>query len=592
MMRSLLCLLVLAGCASAPKPIVPINPRLQELLIFFEDGNEVVVRECPNYYNITKRSECVGIENRVNKDEFYKEVSKLVTLDEHDYYKVYSQEEFEALKQDWKLKEKFDEEREREFKARFGQIKTFITMFQPEFDSNTDLRLLEQTLAHAEKDLRTGKQNSTAINGINLYNRSLLKKVTVSNTFFPHGFSRSMYQFFLPVLKEFDPALTSTCGLEGSIEDRKKSCWRLRYAIDGTPWNLVSRFPDGTTVWLAPDQTQVPQPIMHKHPTEKDNWVIRNCHNILEIGAIEECNGSIITMVSSDEIRNAWYSKVGLTPWNFIVPYRANEKKAYWISDKLEADRRESREKYNQIKIERLRKYINEFQEFRGLKSNANEMEVALRFSLSDLNGGRERSRSVSKVNDFLSKTILLTLKDYQIYPYSFNPVQNKFIADLLFDLTPYARPACGLSGDIEFRIKSCSRSQLVDAHQWDLVTRTDAGTEVWRDPVTKFLWGTESTRKMGHMQAIEYCMDKRSLLERGNLGDRHWELPSLDDYRRADVHGIGTLFLDLNQMWNWTSTFKQNDKAVSVRFYQKDSRPNSTYEGLTSLNVRCVSKP
>lgn len=580
------------GCSSTPDPIVPINPKLQELLIFFESGNEVIVRECPNYYNITKRSDCVGIESKVDKELFYKELSTLITISDSDYYRVYSQEEFQATESDWKLKEKFNQERENEFRRRFGQIKTFISMFQPEFDSAADPRLIEQTLGRAESDLRTGKRDSAAINGINLYNRALLKKVTVSNTFYPHGFSKSMYQFFLPVLQKFDPALRTPCGLEGSLEERKRSCWRLKTAPDGSSWNMVSRYADGSTLWLKPDQTEVPQPIMHKHPTEKDSWVIRYCSNILQIADFSQCNGGIVATTTSTEIKNLWYNEMGLTHWDFVVPSRYNERKAYDISQSLEESRKVSRRKFNEIKVERLRKYINEFQQFRGLRSNTNEMEVALRFALTDLNQGRERSRNVIKANDFLSKTIQLSLADYQVYPYAFDSTQNKFITHLIYELTPDSKPSCGLTGDIATRIKSCSKKKVVDAHEWNLVTRTDIGTEVWQDPANHYLWGSQSHKKMGHAQALEYCMSGQSAYERGNLITLQWELPSIRDYRDADIHGIGTLFPELNHLWNWTSTFKSTDKAISVRFYQKDSRPSMTYSGLTSLHVRCISKP
>ncbi|MCM0604750.1 MAG: hypothetical protein KA715_01530 [Xanthomonadaceae bacterium] len=587
-----LLLVFISGCSSAEKAPVPINPKFQELLIFFEDGNEVVVRECPNYFNITKRRSCNGIENRVDKELFYKEISTQITIGVQDYFKSYSQDEFLATQQDWKLKEKLDAERERQFKERFNQIKVFISLFQSEFDTATDPRQIEQALAHAEKDLRSGNRASEAINGINLYNRSLLKKVTVSDTFYPHGFSRSMYQFFLPVLQKFDPALNSTCGLKGDIEDRKRDCWRLKTAPDGTLWNLTSRFKDGSTLWLRQDETQIPQPIMHKHPTDKDMWVIRNCKNIFELSGLEECEGDVVAMVSSSDIKNLWYNEIGLTSWDFVIPSRVNERKAYDISAQLKESRKISRRKFNEIKVERLRGYINKFQQFRGLKSNANEMEVALRFSLTDLNHGRERSGNVALVNDFLSKTIQLSLSSYQIYPYAFDNNQNKFISDLLFELTPSAKPACGLNGDIDFRIKSCSKKKVVDAHEWNLVTRTLGGNEVWQDPATHILWGSQSHKKMGHLQAIDYCMDKSSLNERGNLSELTWELPAITDYRAADVHGVGTLFTDLNRVWNWTSTFKTTDKAIAVRFYQKDSRPSMTYSGLTSLHVRCVSKP
>ncbi|NDC24701.1 MAG: hypothetical protein EBZ49_11330 [Proteobacteria bacterium] len=207
----------------------------------------------------------------------------------------------------------------------------------------------------------------------------------------------------------------------------------------------------------------------------------------------------------------------------------------------------------------------------------------------------------------------------------------------------------CGTSGTIEERVSDCDSKNGNKAFysgknygqsgegDWKLVTRTSGGYEVWRDERTKLIWSdtlssgynwcqaagyssnSDTTNMTGYnCQAgaegslqpatpISVCADA-SLLEelngvstyatpssenepKGNLSvsSVKWRLPTLEDWKLADVNGIRKVLPNMDAgFWSASSL---SDSVSSAWFFSGGD--GSVYFGDRhyGVSVRCVGR-
>jgi len=571
--------LSLLACSTTPAPYLS-KPPEEELIVFFELDGKVVVKECKNYFVTTDRLSCKGNETTVEKNDFLKSVQSLIEITDQDYLKPYTQDEFSILEKDLTLKHRFDEAREKRFLKKISSIKTFIHLFAPEYDQSTDPIKVGQYIAHAENDLRTGKKVSTSINGLNLYTRDLLGKILSSNSLYPHSFSKSMYQFFSPALKTYEPLILRPCGLKGSQEERIKDCWRVKHA-EGLDWFLVSRFPTGETVWTTGRADSFARSILHE---SSQGLTLRRCENITSLDSFNSCVGPVINYVSKEAFRSALIKDLLFEKADFIPTYSRNEIKAYEITPELQAQRREIRSRAIEEKLFKVFNFLSTFEPTQNDNYDASGLELEIILSRLNLNAGHELSSHVKGLNSRINKVVDIISSAKIVYPLSFYKKQDDILNEKITWLDPKMKPECGLVGAIENRIQNCKTTVRVDTYNWNLVSRSGA-QELWQDDATKVIWSSEQPETMNQQNALKSCYHQE-------LEKNHGEVPSLEGWRLAELHGLRGIFPSLENHWSWSSTLKSSNRAISVKFFEKDSRINTDYRGLTSTTVHCIFRP
>lgn len=177
---------------------------------------------------------------------------------------------------------------------------------------------------------------------------------------------------------------------------------------------------------------------------------------------------------------------------------------------------------------------------------------------------------------------------------------KNGFLYSLLKKSDPAV--ACGLEGSVDNRLEDCSFLFDSTKREWNLVTRTRKGHEVWKDP-TGLLWSSSFGRQFNMEEANEACSNSSD--ETGNLPFLDFRIPTLKEYKSAKAnHSI--LVLRDPLWWAWTSSkddiSSSNDPLIivfestwssTVRRDENDlklavssAREKDTYA------IRCVANP
>ena len=107
----------------------------------------------------------------------------------------------------------------------------------------------------------------------------------------------------------------------------------------------------------------------------------------------------------------------------------------------------------------------------------------------------------------------------------------------------------CGLTGDINIRIKDCSTHKGT----FSLVTRTEDLKEVYIDWKSKLLWGDRLPRPLLFWDAMKAC--DPTLSEVGGIPGYGWRLPTIQEFQKSDSHHIRSIIPNMNSIF-WTSTF------------------------------------
>lgn len=164
--------------------------------------------------------------------------------------------------------------------------------------------------------------------------------------------------------------------------------------------------------------------------------------------------------------------------------------------------------------------------------------------------------------------------------------------------------PPCGRVGTVSERIADCHTQQELTPlkFSWSLVTRNDFQNsrwpiEVWRDDTTKLLWGERfRDDSYGYIfsfkEARHLCKNSVYLPFGGELTANSWYLPTAEDYRTAESHGL-TIALKLFPDSYWTSTPEEVESIMFSRggalFASMERKIISTYK-IDRYSVRCVA--
>ena len=149
----------------------------------------------------------------------------------------------------------------------------------------------------------------------------------------------------------------------------------------------------------------------------------------------------------------------------------------------------------------------------------------------------------------------------------------------------------CGLRGTIEERIDDCK----LQNNNFVLVTRTEKQKEVYQDLRTGLLWSHRFER-MNYDNASDACDDDAA--ETGYLPGISWSLPSQDEYKDAEKHGIRWSMPDMQTIF-WTDTSHRKSGRFIFAYHGESTDGMgghfSDYDSINdrlTLYVRCVGAP
>lgn len=149
---------------------------------------------------------------------------------------------------------------------------------------------------------------------------------------------------------------------------------------------------------------------------------------------------------------------------------------------------------------------------------------------------------------------------------------------------------ACGLEGSINERIEDCSYVQPMSNYGLALVTRTQAGKEVYLDESFNVLISDKLPGLMNFEDAKALC--HKVLPEMGNLPGISWKLPSMDQFARnsqAYIYGLPNMTSYSSPVQFWTSTLK--GRSVYMFNGQDGTMTTNFFKGSATGGVRCFSE-
>ncbi len=152
----------------------------------------------------------------------------------------------------------------------------------------------------------------------------------------------------------------------------------------------------------------------------------------------------------------------------------------------------------------------------------------------------------------------------------------------------------CGLTGSVRERIADCNETRVTHGGwTWRLVTRANSGNEVWMEPEDTILWGdaistVEPAMKgqMPYTRSLTAC--SCDLDENGQLWSMTWNLPTSDDYERANKYGIREVLPNISDEF-WTETSYYIPPRVQPWTWDKEPNRASIFRGSDGLIVRDV---
>ena len=145
----------------------------------------------------------------------------------------------------------------------------------------------------------------------------------------------------------------------------------------------------------------------------------------------------------------------------------------------------------------------------------------------------------------------------------------------------------CGLKGSVEERMKDCGEVK----GNFALVSRTKEGYEVYKDLQSGLIWSDRLSNEVNHHGADKIC--KVSLKETAGITGTTWRLPSIEEYKDADINGIREALPNI-WSWFWSSSMHRNYSYVATLFngvngYTGNVSRNSDSDYVAS--VRCVAR-
>lgn len=151
-------------------------------------------------------------------------------------------------------------------------------------------------------------------------------------------------------------------------------------------------------------------------------------------------------------------------------------------------------------------------------------------------------------------------------------------LATLLSAVTAWSATPCGLTGTVEKRIADC-RSAVGPRGEFQLVTRTQKGEEIYKGVRTGVIWSADLKNEKNYLRHNVGAICNKDQPEFGGL-KLNWKLPPIHRYIQALKYDIQTSLPGVSKRDYWTST--EDSFYVNSRYifegsanYREDSRGN-----------------
>jgi len=125
---------------------------------------------------------------------------------------------------------------------------------------------------------------------------------------------------------------------------------------------------------------------------------------------------------------------------------------------------------------------------------------------------------------------------------------------------------------------------------QWQLVTRTEKGHEVWKDINTGLLWSDTLDSHSNFDTAQDRCHAHDSFDARGQLADVNFVVPSADDFITAEQDGIREVVPNMKYQFFWSSSVNPNYAGTAFGFDGDYGNVVGFDRSSLDGSVRCVS--
>lgn len=188
-----------------------------------------------------------------------------------------------------------------------------------------------------------------------------------------------------------------------------------------------------------------------------------------------------------------------------------------------------------ELELERINNFIRVY-------GAANANLVRKEEVLKALQSNQARTRALRKVSSEIEKAIELITNSSILTLKKASTDKDQFLYTVLKQYLPNQKIPCGLQGTIEERIKDCSLRSYSPEKGFQLVTRTLEFKEIHRQVSTGLLWtdviaGEWTFEKATYLNTCSsYYLHSN---ETGGISGINWKLPSIKDYKQADIDGI-----------------------------------------------------
>jgi hypothetical protein len=198
-----------------PLDLTVVGPG-NEKLMYYKDGNDIVVKNCgKGYAVIEKRSDCeiVGQENRVPVEAFKRVLKAGFLFNDADKLKPLTRDELEAYRKSSPPQIDHLKQRERELDTKLAQIRVFIQKYGKDDKTGSDSDETTKLLADVRKELASTGLGEQATKKVNALINELVDKKIASTEMSSTSLAQAGDQATYTLLKQFD-ASRAECGTD------------------------------------------------------------------------------------------------------------------------------------------------------------------------------------------------------------------------------------------------------------------------------------------------------------------------------------------------------------------------------------------
>jgi hypothetical protein len=210
----------------------------------------------------------------------------------------------------------------------------------------------------------------------------------------------------------------------------------------------------------------------------------------------------------------------------------------------------------------------------------------------------KTRKHAIEKVNSEVERVVDLISSQKGVELAKFDPDRHQFMYTILKKVANSGLLPCGLQGSVDERIRDCSYQSDSKQEGFVVVTRTSKNVVVYKEVSTGLLWSKELRYEdkslhwvvplvpleLNYAEAQRACNSR--LREFAGI-DKSWRLPSINEYKVAERHGISKV---THGLFYWSSSPADSSRHYAWMFRNYDGTTHEISRNLKN-NVQCVAR-